>query len=103
MDNDSSSLRSIENSEKKVQVLQYVNTAILTFIGTVAMIIFIVVTNVRREQIQFQNQMIRFQVMQDHNTVQIDEVDARVKILEITKLEEIKVWIDANYIRKAQK
>ena len=33
----------------------------------------------------------------------VDDLDARVKVLEINYMNEIKTWVDANYVRKPQK
>jgi hypothetical protein len=98
-----SPLKSIQQSERQVKFVSYLNTVFLTLITGLAMLIFITVSTLRKEISSTQQAMIRFQVIQDHNTVQIDDVDARVKILEITNLQDIKNWIDLNYVRKPQK
>jgi Tfp pilus assembly protein PilN len=93
----------ILEAEKKVQFLQYVNTAILTFIATIAMIIFISIRDMKTHQESTLMQLTKFQVLQDHNTQQLDDVDARVKVLEISNQVEFKNWVDNNFVRKILK
>ena len=98
-----SSLSKIVDNEKRLSFTQYLNTVLLTVVGVIAMIIFLSLRDLKQEIVRNSETMIKFQVLQDHNTQQIDDVDARVKILEINNTQDIKNWIDMNYVRKAQK
>jgi hypothetical protein len=98
------------NKENKISILQYINTIILTTIGIFAFMIFTTVKNVREDQLSIQVKMetlktedLRLKTVQDRNVDDIQRLDARVVVLETNYIDRLKEWIDANYIRKAQK
>jgi hypothetical protein len=87
--------------DKRVSILQYVNTAILTCIGIVAMMIFITTSKVKESQNYTSLELVRMKTIQDINTNNIQQIDKRVTALELNYLDYIKTWVDQNFIRKA--
>jgi uncharacterized membrane protein len=88
--------------EKRNVWLQYINTGILSAIFGFAMMIFISLNNIKSQQLTMMEKVIKLEVTQLHNVSQVDDVDARVKILEINFTNELKIWVDENYVRKTQ-
>jgi hypothetical protein len=103
-------LQKIDQSEKQVKFLQYINTAILTFIGTVAMIMFLTMADIKKSQIQgaamheeFGKELLRLKTVQDINVASVKDLNQRVTTLEMNYLDYVKNWVDQNYVRKPQK
>jgi hypothetical protein len=94
----------------RLRFLQYLNTVILTGIGTITVVIFTILNTVRIDQSEYSKELLRLKTVQDINVasvkavdVKADLIDARVDKLELNYLDYIKSWVDANYIRKPQK
>lgn len=94
---------STEQVEKRLSFMQYLNTVILTIIGTVTTVIFVMLTQIKNEQVEYGKELLRLKTVQDINVNTIDAVAKRVTTLELNYLDYIKSWVDANYIRKPQK
>ena len=92
-----------EESDKRVRFLQYINTALLTLILTMASMTAIQLTNLTKTQATQDTELQRIKTIQDYNTVAVVNLDSRLKTLELNRLEELKVWVEQNYVRKAQK
>jgi hypothetical protein len=93
----------INQTEKRISFMQYLNTVILTCIGIVTMIIFLTLNGIRNEQVEFGKELLRLKTVQDINVKNIENVDKRVTTLELNYLDYIKNWVDQNYQRKPQK
>ena len=103
-------LEKIEQSENRVRFLQYINTAILTFIGTIAMIIFLSINDIKKSQVQgqyqheeFGKELLRLKTVQEINVSSVKDLNQRVTTLELNYLDYVKSWVDQNYVRKPQK
>ena len=99
-----------ETIEKRITVMQYINTIILTAIGIFAFMIFTTVRDIGKEQeiivrkqFVMETEDLRLKTTQDRNVSDIAELAARVTVLETNYLDKIKDWIDANYVRKVQR
>jgi hypothetical protein len=88
--------------KQEISFLQYLNTAILTMIGIVAIFIFVSVKDVKEQQAVFQTELIRIKTIQDINTTNISEINSRVSALEKSDMLQLQGWVDANYVRKKQ-
>ena len=81
----------------KSDFFRNINTIILTIIGVLATIITISVNDIRNRQIRVGEEMVRIKTIQDENTLKINTH------LLINISEDIKGWVDQNYVRKPQK
>jgi hypothetical protein len=91
-----------ERADKRVSLLQYVNTFLLTLTLGVATMTASVLVGVKSEQTSAKVELVRLKTVQDANTNKIGELDTRVDRLEINYVEDLKNWIEQNYIRKPQ-
>ena len=89
--------------DKRLTFMQYLNTTILSIIGTVTMVIFITLTNIRAQQVDFSKELLRLKSIQDINVANVKSVESRLSTLELNYLDYIKTWVDQNYLRKPQK
>lgn len=92
-----------EESDKRVRLLQYINTFILTAILGMSTMAAVQLTQVKDTQSELQAEVLRIKTIQDINTTNISILDSRVKILEINATADLKNWVDLNYVRKPQK
>lgn len=92
-----------EESDKRVRLLQYINTFILTAILGMSTMAAVQLTSVKEIQSSLQAEVLRIKTVQDINTVNIGILDNRVKVLEISSMSDIKNWVEQNYVRKPQK
>ena len=92
-----------EESDKRVRFLQYINTALLSLILGMASMIAVQMGTVNRSQSIQDGELLRIKTVQDFNTTNIGILDTRVKTLELGYSQDLKNWVDLNYIRKAQK
>lgn len=95
-------LRIIETGDKRLTFLQYLNTTILAVIGTITMVIFAMLTNIKAEQIEFSKELLRLKTVQDINVSNVGSIETRLTTLELNYLEYIKTWVDQNYVRRPQ-
>jgi hypothetical protein len=86
--------------EKRINLLQYINTVILTVIGIFATLIFVTTTNVRQAQNETAQELVRMKTVQDINVANVSQIDKRVTSLELNYLDYIKTWVDDNFVRK---
>jgi allophanate hydrolase subunit 1 len=91
-----------EASDKRVALLQYINTGILTLILAIASMTASLLINVNKAQSAQDASIVKLQTVQENNVNKVKEIDARVTRLEINYIEDLKTWIEANYIRKPQ-
>ena len=91
------------SKDKKVSFLQYLNTTILSIVGTITMVIFLTLNGIKVQQVEFAKELLRLKTIQDINVSNIKSVESRVTTLELNYLDYIKTWVDQNYIRKPQK
>jgi len=92
-----------ETNKSKINFLQYLNTIILTIIGVFSIIIFLAVNNIRNNQQTQALDLMKLKTEQITLISKVNDIETRVRVLEINNTESIKNWIDANYIRKLQK
>jgi len=88
--------------EKRVAWLQYLNTAILTLILGVSVMVATIVHELQQNQSAAEVRIVRIETVQGINTNNISVLDSRVKILEDKYSNDLKDWVDANFIRKQQ-
>lgn len=87
----------------KIKWLQYVNTFILAAVLGLVSINFSTLNTVKNDNIESQKELLRIKTVQDYNTANIKELQAKVNAIETYQQEIIKSWVDQNYIRKAQR
>ena len=92
----------MEQANNKVKFVQYLNTVILTVIGIVSTVIVLQLNKVVDSQADFAKEMVHLNTVQEINTGRLDQIDTRVKTLELNYLDYIKTWVDQNYVRKPQ-
>lgn len=92
-----------EESDKRVKFLQYVNTGLLSLILGIAAMISVQMRHVNETQTIMTAEILRIKTVQDINTANISILDTRVKTLELGFTQDLKNWVDLNYVRKAQK
>ena len=83
--------------------LKYVNTLLLAVIMSLSVLAFAKITTIHNTQEATGNKVIEVVTKQNELMRKVDDLDARVKVLEINYMNEIKTWVDANYVRKPQK
>jgi hypothetical protein len=98
-----------EQADKRVNILQYINTGILTLTLSLAGFMYANITSVKtlqltmqRENVEFSKEILRIKTIQDINTASISTLDKRINTLELNYLDYIKTWVDQNYVRKPQ-
>jgi hypothetical protein len=96
-------MQEIKEKENRIQWLQYVNTFILTSILGFAMMIFITVNNVKSSQADIKSELMRLKTVQDINVSNVSSLDHRVTNLEMNKFEELRKYMEDNFVRKPQK
>jgi hypothetical protein len=89
-------------TDKRTQMLQYLNTFILTCILGFAVMIFTTLNTVKKDNVEAQKELLRIKTIQDYNSAAIVKLDQRVDALEIMRDQEIKDWVDKNYVRRPQ-
>lgn len=92
-----------EQNRERLSFLQYLNTTILTIIGIITMVIFLMLNNIKKDQVDFAKELLRLKTVQDINVNNVVSIEKRVTNLELNYFDYIKNWIDENYIRKPQK
>jgi Sec-independent protein translocase protein TatA len=90
-------------TDNRVNMLQYINTFILSVIAVIAVLIFTTTSKVRDAQTSAASELIRMKTVQDINVANIDQVDKRLTAVEQNQLEYIKTWVEDNFLRKPQK
>ena len=90
-------------NDKRVQLLQYINTGILTLILGVSIMVAGIVNDVKQSQVTQDSRIVKVETVQNINTTNITVLDDRVRSLEDKYATDIKEWVEANYVRKAQK
>ena len=91
-----------EESDKRLRLLQYINTFILTAILGISAMAAVQLTQVKDKQTIYATELIRLKTIQDINTANIGILDSRVKVLEINSMSDIKNWVDENFVRRPQ-
>jgi hypothetical protein len=91
-----------EKVDKRVAWLQYLNTGLLTLILGFAMMISSTVATLNKRQSDSEKEDLRLKTIQDMNVKNVDELYKRVTTLEVKYIEDIKGWVEFNYIRKPQ-
>jgi len=88
---------------KNTEWLKYVNTILLAVIMSLSVLAFAKITTIHNAQEATGNKIVEVVTKQNEVMRKVDDLDARVKVLEINYMNEIKTWVDANYVRKPQK
>ena len=83
--------------------LKYANTVLLAVIMSLSVLAFAKITTIHNSQEATAQKMVEVSVKQEVMIDKVIDLDARVKVLEINYMNEIKTWVDANYVRKPQK
>jgi hypothetical protein len=89
-------------AEKKINFLQYLNTAILTVIGIFAIMIFITVNDVKSAQSTGLATDTQLKTTQDIMTKDIADLKTRVLALERDNMQAIQQWVENNFVRRDQ-
>ena len=85
------------------EYLKYINTILLAIIMSLSVLAFNKIAQVHNSQEATGDKVIEVVTKQNELMRKVDDLDARVKVLEINYMNEIKTWVDANYVRKPQK
>lgn len=86
--------------DRRVSFLQSLNTIILTIISIGLIILLMMVNTVRENQEQTAMEQGKMKVQQDINVININKHDDRIGALEQQKQNEMKAWVESNFIRK---
>ena len=89
--------------DKRFDYLRYINTILIAFILAFSVMCWNGIRNVKAIQETVGNELILIRERQNVNTTNIDFLDKRVTLIESNVVENLKQWIDENYIRKPQK
>lgn len=92
----------IKEEEKRIDYLKFFNTALLSLISIVAVMIFSTVTGVKEYQSVQAAEMVRLKTVQDINVSNVDKLNSRVVALEYDRNTQIQNWVEQNYVRKPQ-
>ena len=84
------------------EYLKYINTILLAIIMSLSVLAFNKIAQVHNAQEATADKLIEVTTNQVAVMRKVDDLDARVKVLEINYMNEIKTWVDANYVRKPQ-
>ncbi len=93
----------METNNKRINFLQYLNTTILTVILGVALMIFLTINSVKKDQSDIGKELVRLSTIQDMHILTIKDLETRITTLERNYLDNIKLWTDENYLRKSQR
>jgi len=85
------------------EYLKYINTVLLAIIMSLSVLAFAKIGAIHNSQEADSKVLIEVTTNQVAVMRKVDDLDARVKVLEINYMNEIKTWVDANYVRKPQK
>lgn len=92
----------VADDEKKIDFLKFFNTALISIIAIVAILIFSKVTSIETLQSDQGKELVRLKAVQDINVSNVDKIGARVISLEYDRNTQIQSWVDDNYLRKPQ-
>jgi len=92
-----------EIEKKQVEWLKYINTGLLTIILGTLMLIFNSQTSLHEAMESQKLDIAKLSVTQTQNVQNVTQLQTRVTALETENLQELKQWIDDNYVRKPQK
>jgi len=93
----------MENYKKQVDWLKYLNTSILSVILGFTILVSRSLSIVKEDNIETQKELLRLKTIQDIDVSSMKAVELRVGLLELNYTEELKKWVENNYIRKPQK
>lgn len=83
-------------------MLQYLNTGLLTLICGFSVMAAATLSDVRNRQEEVGKELVRMKTVQDQNVENVKEISSRVYTIELDGDENIKSWVDQNYLRKPQ-
>jgi hypothetical protein len=89
--------------DKRVTMLQYINTGILSLILGIATMISVQLSHIKEDQSVMQAELLRLKTVQDINVANVSTLSGKVQALEIGYAQDLKNWVDLNYVRKPQK
>ena len=92
-----------EESDKRVRLLQYLNTTLLTLILAVSSLVAVQFGSLVKSQSTQDQEIQEIRVIQSYNSIAVTSLDSRVKTLEINWASELKSWVEENYVRKPQR
>jgi hypothetical protein len=95
-------MENTDAKDKRVQWLQYINTTLLTVVLALLAFNNATIYKINEKLIDADKESVRLKAVQDVNVRDIADIKTRVGILEITREDEMRKWIDDNYVRKAQ-
>lgn len=90
-------------TKKQTDWLKYINTFILSVIAIFTIISFNILSTVQKENTATKIELVRLKTVQDANVINVSILTAKVGALENENANSLKEWVDANYVRKAQK
>lgn len=88
--------------EKRVSMLQYLNTGLLTLICGFSVMAATELTAVKTNQSEIGKELIRMKTVQDINVENIKNVSNELSDLQLRSLTDYRTWVDNNYVRKPQ-
>jgi len=84
------------------KVTQYLNTVLLTIVLGVLAVNYNSLKEIKADNVDAQKELLRIKTIQDINSANIKELQARVVTLETYQQESMKAWVDQNYVRQEQ-
>jgi hypothetical protein len=91
-----------EKINKRVTWLQYLNTGLISLVLGIAMMISSTVQALNNRQVESEKEDLRLKTVQDMNVKNVEDIDRRVLTLEGEYFDNLKAWVEANYVRKPQ-
>lgn len=88
--------------DKRVTMLQYINTGILSLILGLATMIAMQLSTIKSNQAATQAELVRLRTVQDRNVNDVNSLDKRVVVLELNYTQDLKNWVEDNFIRRPQ-
>jgi hypothetical protein len=92
-----------EKQQERVSYLQYLNTFLLTLICGFSIMAASTLKDVSDKQEKFGIELIRMKTIQEGDLSLGADVSERLRAVETGSFNDIKSWVDLNYVRKPQK
>jgi hypothetical protein len=91
-----------EKLDKRVSLLQYINTGLLTLILGIATMAASSMTTYNKEVTTMRVKQTEIETTQKVNVANVANLNTRVTVLELNSINDLKNWVDLNYVRRAQ-
>jgi LPS O-antigen subunit length determinant protein (WzzB/FepE family) len=92
-----------EQADKRLSFMQYLNTGLLTLILAVAGYAATVLIDVKKTEADTTIRVVKLETVQANNVNNVNSLSVRVFTLETNYIEDLRAWVENNYVRKPQK